>query len=160
MTAIVGLARAGRVYMGGDSAMTTDHGEQWLCASPKVWRAGSYVFGAAGDADYIELAKIALARQPESPDEVPALIAKTQGERGSEATGSLILGHAGKLYELAGAAVVRYAGALLCTGSGRSEARAALYRRPGAPVALVKLALAAAADTRSDVRRPFHVVAV
>ena len=86
MTAIVGLARAGRVYMGGDSAMTTDHGEQWLCASPKVWRAGSYVFGAAGDADYIELAKIALARQPESPDEVPALIAKTQGERGSEAT--------------------------------------------------------------------------
>jgi len=158
MTAIVGLARAGRVYMGGDSAMTTEHGEQWLCAAPKVWRSGAYVFGASGDSDYIELAKLALERQPDAPADVPGLIAKVLAESGSEATGSLILGHEGRLYELAGSAVVRYAGGLLCTGSGRSEARAALYRRPGAPLALVRLALAAAADTRSDVRRPFHVV--
>lgn len=158
MTAIVGLARAGRVYMGGDSAMTTEHGEQWICASPKVWRSGSYVFGASGDSDYIEIAKRALARQPDAPEEVPDLVAKLLRDLDSEASGSMIFGTAGRLYELQGRAVVRYAGALLCTGSGRSEARAALYRRPGAPVALVKLALAAAADTRSDVRRPFHVV--
>lgn len=160
MTAIVGLARAGRVYMGGDSAMTTKHGERWTCAAPKVWRSGSYVFGAAGDADYIELARLALERQPDAPSEVPALVTKILTELDSEAAGSLIFGHGGRLYELQGAAVVRYAGALLCTGSGRAEARAALYRRPGAPLALVKLALGAAADTRSDVCRPFHVVSV
>ncbi len=158
MTAIVGLARAGRVYMGGDSAMTAKGGEQWLCATPKVWRSGSYVFGASGDADYIELCKRALARQPGPPEEVPELIAKLLTELDSEAEGSLIFGTTGVLYELQGASVVRYAGGLLCTGSGRAEARAALYKRPGAPLALVKLALSAAAATRSDVRRPFHVV--
>ncbi len=157
MTAIVGLARAGRVYMGGDSAMTSK-GEQWLCASPKVWRAGSYVFGVAGSVEYIELCKRALARAPDAPDEVPALVRKILNELDSEADGNLIFGTAGALYEVEGAAIVRYAGGVLCTGSGGCEARGALYRRPGAPVALVKLALAAAADTRSDVRRPFHVV--
>lgn len=157
MTAIVGLARAGRVYMGGDSAMTSK-GEQWLCATPKVWRAGSYVFGAAGATEYIEICKRALARQPDAPDEVPALVKKMLNELDSAADGNLIFGAAGYLYEVEGSAVTRYAGGVLCTGSGGCEARGALYRRPGAPVALIKLALSAAADTRADVRRPFHVV--
>ena len=47
MTAIVGLVHKGRVWMGGDSAYSTDD-EVWIQRDPKVFRRGDVLIGTCG----------------------------------------------------------------------------------------------------------------
>lgn len=47
MTAIVGLVHNGKVWMGGDSAYSTED-EVWIQRDPKVFRRGDILIGTAG----------------------------------------------------------------------------------------------------------------
>jgi len=51
MTAIVGLIHKNRVWMGGDSAFSTDE-EVWIQRDPKVFRRGDVLIGVCGKARF------------------------------------------------------------------------------------------------------------
>lgn len=59
MTAIVGLVHKGRVWMGGDSAFSTDE-EVWIQRDPKVFRRGDVLIGTCGTARFESVMRYAV----------------------------------------------------------------------------------------------------
>ena len=55
MTCIVALKKDGRVYMGGDSAVTIGY-QQQISTEPKVFQVGEFLIGAAGNARNCQIA--------------------------------------------------------------------------------------------------------
>ena len=57
MTTICGLCHRGKVWLGGDSAVSLGKGRVEICPDPKVWVRGGVVFGAAGDVRGLQLVR-------------------------------------------------------------------------------------------------------
>ncbi len=65
MTCVVGLVTPpGEVWMGGDSAATNSASQQVICADPKVFVRGAYVFGCATSFRMIQLLRYTLRLPP------------------------------------------------------------------------------------------------
>lgn len=170
MTCIVGIAQGGRTWIGADACVSDDHARQ-STTTPKLWRAGGYLIGAAGNGAWYAILR--RVRWPSVASAgylaatfVPDLIAAA-GELGislpveadAPSDGAALIGGAGRLW---------YVDAQLCAdeyqetacGSGGLGARCVLHTRPrGTPRVRILAALGAVAAVRWDVAPPFCVEA-
>lgn len=174
MTAIVGLVYDGRVYLGGDSAATSDWSLS-LKAEAKVWRAGPYVLGSAGSARMAQLLQHAF--DPPAPaanlerhmattfvDAVRACLTaggcatKTDEEEGVE--GATLVGVAGRLWRICGDYhAMETADGFDAIGCGDQLALGSLHSTGGqSPKRRIRIALAAAERFSAGVRGPFTIV--
>lgn len=172
MTAIVAVpdVRRKRLVMGGDSAVTDDDGGLFISATPKVWRAGGYLLGAAGDGPWfamlsaVEWPVVPAAGYPET-----GLVrdlrdaAKRLGiddADGSALFGAMIDG-APRLWTFSSSLMVDAVpeGVFAAIGSGAAPALGALFATKSARAdTRVRLALEVAEAFRSDVRGPFTIL--
>lgn len=173
MTAIAGLVAKGKVYLGGDSAVSLGEDEQWLCREAKVWECGEWLIGAAGSARGAEVLRYSL-RLPGLEDggdsehivrtQLPAQIRKACAESGldnDDASGvSALVGLRGKLYLVDGrGAVVRPAHPFAAIGTGAMCALGAFHVTKGMdPIPRLKAVLGACAAYCQGVRGPFSIV--
>lgn len=178
MTTIAAVIHAGRVHMGGDSAVTED-ASVWLTGQPKCFRAGPVLIGVLGSSPWESaLRTLEFQRQPGADreawlrDELPARVreaVETQVPEGEERTSSeALIGFDGRLWclEYSGA-LWPIAGAWTALGAGADAARAVLrYTARRAVRAALKLAprdrlqaaLEAAEALTEGTRRPFRYV--
>jgi ATP-dependent protease HslVU (ClpYQ) peptidase subunit len=172
MTAIVGLARAGSVYIGGDSA-----GVAGLSLSvrddAKVFRRGGYLFGFTTSFRMGQLIRYSLAA-PKPKKDLDAFMttkfvdalrqclkdggwARKQEER--EEGGTFLVGVRGRLYTIYDDyQVAQAADGFAAVGCGDQIALGALYATAATgmkPRARVKVALRAAERFSAGVRGPF-----
>lgn len=171
MTCIVGIVHRGRVVLGGDSALSDEGDYVYRVDSPKVWRAGGFIVGDAGDYQFGVWLRHKI-RWPDAPaadsdllheymlvalpSELRAL-AKREGCEVPE--GEALIGARGILWHLGPGRAERIAEPYASIGAGAPLALGALYattRRTARARLLV--ALEAAAAHRGDVRAPFHFV--
>src|SRR5215207_7642690 len=167
MTCIVGVVHAGRTWIGADSCVSDDHSRQ-STSTPKLWRAGGYLLGAAGNAAwYAVLRRVRWPAQASGGYPLSGLagdLVAAAGELGitlpaesdGPAYGTALLGGAGRLW---------YVDAQLCVdeyeetaaGSGGEGARCVLAARRGHPRRRIAAALRCVASVRWDVAPPFKI---
>ena len=174
MTCIVGVEHSGRVYLGGDSAITSDAtGASWLQRDPKVWKAGCCVVGFAGDSSFGEILKTVQwpARAPADCEawargELPKQLRAELQRRGlelSDVEGEGLIGLSGRLYVVEGdLTVVRMLENYAAIGDGGPPALGSLYtsasRKLLSPRFRLRVALEASERYRNSVRRPWRFV--
>jgi len=166
VTAIVGIAQAGRTWIGGDSCVTLDQYERATTASPKVWRQGPWLVGIAGGGAWA--AVIRAVKWPSVPSlgwpeaGLPRALLQAANELGIDLDdgelpeGAALIGGAGGLW-LAdnGLFVDRYEES--ACGSGGTCARAVLHVIRGRPRHRIQKALEAAAAIVPGVAGPFII---
>lgn len=180
MTAIIGLKAADGVYIGADSS--AQMGQSWIThpiASPKVFRVGDFLMGAAGSYRAIQLLrfhlKVAERSHATVPTEqylvtefIPAVrsLFKEHGlsriESNEETGNQFLLGYRGELFTVGSDfAVTTGAFDFGCIGSGIEVALGAMdaleYLGPGNEVRRIEKALEITARYIANVGPPFHV---
>lgn len=176
MTCIVGLIEDGKVYMGGDSAVTT-YVVQSL-ALKKVFRLADCVIGCAGSLRILNLLAYAFSI-PAQPEEVSvecyfttlfvdalrALLKEagsvTKQNEKEENLGYFLVGYQGRLFQISSDySVMEVTDNFNTIGSGHEVALGALYATKDMsmqPQKRIELALQAASHFCSGVNGPFHV---
>jgi hypothetical protein len=167
MTCIVGITSQGRTWIGADSCVSDDS-ERQSTRTPKLWRAGGYLIGAAGNGAWFAILRRVKWPAVASPGYITSgfvgdlvtaageLGISMPAEEDSPGDGSALIGGAGRLW---------YVDSQLCTdehwesacGSGGLGARCVLQVRRGPPKARIMAALRAVAAVRWDVAPPFVV---
>lgn len=173
MTAIVGLAQDGKVYIGGDSAGVSGLSLS-VRADTKVFRKGPYLFGFTTSFRMGQLLHYCLDLPKPKGDDLEAFMAtrfidalreclKTGGwarkENDREEGGTFLVGVRGQLFTIYDDYQVgRAADGFAAVGCGDDIALGALYATAGTelgPRKRVKLALRAAERFSAGVRGPF-----
>lgn len=143
MTAIAAVAHRGRVWIAGDSALVCDDRVIYT-ASPKVWRVGEMVVGAAGDVAY--LAAIGRVQWPNrAQDSWPRIREALEAAGVPPDEGECLIGHRGKLWE-ATTALYPIAGTFAAIGTGAAYCVGALAVSRLDPPARVREAVRVARD--------------
>lgn len=175
MTCIVGLVEDGRVFLGGDSSVTSGW-DQNILSTPKVFRNGPMVMGATGTLRTLQLLQHALVI-PEHPDDmtIERYLATTfvnavrecfksagyaEKEKDAEQySGRFLVGYRGCLASIGGDYGVRITEtSYQAAGIGDSFALGVFYATEGmAPRRRIQLALEASERFCAGVRGPFHV---
>lgn len=176
MTCIVGLARGGRVFLGGDSAGL----EGWALArvrAPKVFRSGPFVMGYTDSFRMGQILEHAFTPPPLPRkrtdlqrymvvDFVNALRAALRSggwaktKEGQDEGGRFLVGVRGRLFDVCSDfQVTEIRDGIGAVGCGGELARGALYAAGHLlPERRVRLALSVAERCNGGVRGPFHVV--
>lgn len=168
MTCILGVVENGRTWIGSDSVVSDDN-TRAPTLSPKLWRAGGYLVGVAGNGAWYAVVRrlkwpaVASAGWPVAG--LPQALVSAAGElgldfpaeKGTPLDGSMLVGGAGKLwYADSDLSVDEYT--MIGAGSGDEAARAVLEAVPrGRARARILRALSAVARVRFDVGPPFAV---
>lgn len=177
MTAIVGIAERGQVWMGSDSAGVSGSGfVLTVRTSPKVFRVGPYIMGYT---DSFRMGQVLQhGMKPPTPPRrgdlerflvtewVDALRAalKAAGwattRDGQEGAGLFLLGVRGRLFYIGSDYQVgESADGYDAVGCGSEPARGSLFATAGAkPETRILTALKAAQRFSAGVRGPFHIV--
>ena len=178
MTAIVGLARQGKVFVGGDSAGVSGF-DLTVRADPKVFRNGPYLFGFTSSFRMGQLIRYALVPPEPKRDDLDRFMATkfvdalraclkeggwARKESDREEGGCFLVGTRGRLYTVeSDYQVGRAADGYAAVGCGDQVALGALYATAGLamrPRARLKLALRAAERFNAGVRGPFVYLSV
>lgn len=116
MTAIAAVSYRGNVWMAADSAVSWGDRKQSM-ASPKVWRCGEYVMGAAGAAAFDRLLTAVRWDRPidEMIDQLVAAIARL-GMDADE--GEALIGYRGGVYYYADRSLFRSGDSFGAVGAG------------------------------------------
>jgi hypothetical protein len=171
MTAIIGIVHDGRTWIGADSCIV-DAGIRATSLSPKVWRAGGYLLGVAGNSAWYSIVRRVRWPAVASPgymlSGVIGDLTSAASELGLElpaaqdspADGSMLVGGAGKLWYVdSDLASIEYAE--VSAGSGDEGLLCALRANPsGSPRTRILRSLAAVASVRIDVMAPFLVESI
>lgn len=179
MTCIVGIEHGGKVWMGGDSAVSWDNATA-LCTTSKVVRRGDYLIGGCGSSRAGNLV-IYSAKLPSKPPTkntegwlvnnfVPALQTAFKDEPRESGEQSpfamefgFLIGCRGQLFWLdSDFSIDRCQDGYFADGSGRQPAMGALYatKKGMAPRQRILMALHAAEKYTPFVRGPFTVLSV
>lgn len=177
MTCIVGIAHAGKVYLGGDSAGVGGW-ESVERADKKVFVNGEFAMGFTSSfrmGQILQYAFTPAKRHPEQEVMAYMVTAFIDGVRNAlkaggyassnnnaEVGGTFLVGYAGRLFRIdsdyqVGESLDGYD----AIGCGESHAKGALFAVADAPVhERIRLALSAAAHHSAGVRAPFNTVEV
>jgi len=168
MTCIVGLLHRGVMWMGGDSAATTESGDLDIRAEPKVVRNKHYLIGGAGSPRVIDIVQN-IQDFPSPPkknlrrfmiNEFVPIICKHLIEQKCKDPGDLLIAARNELF-LVGCdfQVGQNVEPFYAIGAGGSYAFGSLYSTDGmAPKKRVLLALQAAERYHGTVRGPFRIL--
>lgn len=173
MTAIVAVpdVRRKRLVMGGDSAVTDEDGSMFISATPKVWRAGGYLLGAAGDGPWfamlsaVEWPAVPAAGYPSTGlvrdlrDAAKRL--SIDDSKGGYAILGAVIDDVPRIWTFDFTLMVDAVpeGAFAAIGSGAAPALGVLWAtRSVRAEARTRMALEAAEAFRSDVRGPFTIL--
>lgn len=105
MSCVVGLVRDGCVWIGADSAATTDEGLQYICKQGKVFCKGTALIGATGSTRLMNLLELEPA--PEFADDISLVvgwmrkIVEDEGSEDEDFVLSCLVGLDGKLFVVA-----------------------------------------------------------
>src|SRR3954469_20148546 len=182
MTAIIGLVdEHGNVHMGGDSAGTTNQGDQSVLLNQKVFSPEHgpwFLFGCCGTFRLAQVLQYAFVPPlPPGPkvsleafmatvfvESVKKLFRQTglmhTDNTGAEVGHTFLVGYQGRVFKIEdNFQVLADARKYTATGTGESVALGALYATDGLapPEQRIQLALSAAAHYNAMVREPFHV---
>jgi len=175
MTCIVGVKNASGVYLGGDSAISSNNLIQ-IMIDPKVWKKGRFIFGYAGTLRVGQLIKYKLKIPPINKREptqymVTAFVdamrkclknagAAREEHKEEEQDNQFLIGFNGHLFEIDSAySICEVADPYIAIGSGTEYALGSLHATVGEPIndRVIK-ALKAASYFSDSVGPPFHVV--
>lgn len=173
MTAIVALVHKGRVWMGGDSAFSTDT-DVWIQRDPKVFRRGDVLIGVCGTGRFesvmrysVEIPRLRKGQDPGHWANVDLAyeIRKALVNDGYTCTSGAfeiedceaLIGVAGELFILtADLCAWRPLTSFAAVGSGEGPARTSLHETAKLqPRTRLKRALERAAAETTGVRPPF-----
>ena len=175
MTCIVGMVEDGKVYIGGDSAVTAGNTVRAV-KHPKVFRNGPFVIGCVGSVRMSQLLEYVLNVPPQGDDvtdkkymitvfaEAVRTCLKEYGfaevEDNKERFGTFLVGYHGGLYSVySDLQVTQYLDGMTACGSGEEYALGALYTLKGLDAeGRILVALAAASYFDSNVAPPFAVM--
>lgn len=174
MTAIVGIVKKNKVYMGGDAAYLRGW-EISLHPGTKVFSNDNCIIGVAGEARCIDILRYHFQIPNPSTDDLPTYMSvdfaeairqvlKDKGyserENESESFGSYFLvGIAGRLFEIGSTYEVIEHESYAAIGSGADVALGALYATENkSPIDRIELALKAAECHTIGVRGPFQIL--
>ena len=175
MTCIVGVKTSNGIWIGGDSAVSTDNLVQTL-ADPKVWMKGQFIMGFAGSLRVGQIVKYKMKIPPinsRKPTEymVTGFIdamrkclksagAAQEDKKLEEQENQFLIGYKGRLFEIDEAyGVCEINGEYIAIGCGTEYALGSLHTTKGQkPEKRIKAALDAASYFCEGVRPPFHVV--
>lgn len=172
-TCIVGISYRGKVWIGGDSSLSGEGQCTIRSASPKVWKAGPYLIGFAGDgdaysaifgnldprpprgdldrwmhSDFTTLIKDAIERHPRIEGEEPL-------------SWSLLIGVDGRIFVLDDYGMNRVYKKYCAIGSAAGPAFGVLFATPGLPPKQrIELALEAAFEHEDAVRKPWKILSI
>jgi ATP-dependent protease HslVU (ClpYQ) peptidase subunit len=173
VTAVVGIAKAGKVYLGGDSAATNGWGELTISADPKVFKRGDFLFGIAGSVRVSNLVRYRFqAPQPQTDnldeymktdfiDHLRECLKQggvaEQDNNVESSFSPMLIGIGGVLYSIGGDfSIIRSACGYDAIGTGGMIAMGSLHATPKmAPMKRIQLALEAAEANMASVRGPF-----
>jgi hypothetical protein len=177
MTAVVGIAESGKVWIGADSAMSDDMGGIQILRAPKVFRVGNLLFGCAGSIRVMNLLRaITWPKHPRGVSaydyvavHVSLTIRKALHEAGALCRAyegapdempeysELLVGYKGNLFRMqSDFSVVEAADDCDAAGLGAASALP-LLEGTGEPKARIISALKSAAKRNWSVRGPFKV---
>jgi hypothetical protein len=168
MTCIAGIEHGGRVWLGGDSAVSSEDGVIVSQRTPKVWRTGPLVVGCCGNSSWEGIWRRisfprAVTRDVDAwvANELHAAVTGMIGDDTIEDSAALV-GIGARLYyvEPDGNAW-RAAGGYCAAGTGDAVALGSLHttaRRKLLPRYRLTLALQAAATHCTTVAPPFRFV--
>ena len=177
MTCIIALEYEGKVWMGGDSAITSGWNIQ-LTANPKIFKLGYFVIGYTSSFRMGQLLQydLEIPENTEDNDDIRYLVTKfipavrdclknggyTQIENNREEGGFFLVGYRGKAYKIADDfQITRMANGFVAVGSGESYALGALAAmKIDDPEKAVRLALEVAETFSNGVHSPFHVISI
>ncbi|HZU03377.1 MAG TPA: hypothetical protein VFA10_27165 [Ktedonobacteraceae bacterium] len=178
MTCIVGLVEHGTILMGGDSAISDDHGQQTIHTGQKVFHVGQthqLLLGCEGSCRVAQLLRYTLQIPPyDEVMDVEVWLAaafieavrtclKSGGAAGKEDEreegGTFLVGCRGRLFEVqADYSILESVTGYEAVGSGAPIALGALHATANLPARLrIEKALAAAAAHNAYVRSPFVI---
>lgn len=171
MTCIVGIAENGIVYLGGDSAISTEEGAVFVAKKPKVFHIGEMVIGCAGGVRTDQLVQFKFNPPPVTEpleqymvvDFMDALKAVFKEDKGKDDNlmedSVLLVGVRGRLFLVTGSF---QASEMTCgydaNGSAGEIARGSLHttqRLNMSPQERLYMALDAASSHNAFVREPF-----
>lgn len=180
MTAIAGIARGGKVWIGGDAA-----GVDWrygldVQAQPKVFQCGDFVIGYTTSFRMGQLLQHSLsAAEQTSRQTVEAYMATTfvdavrsclktggfaEKEKESEVGGTFLVGYRGRLFRVQGDyAVLERADGIDACGCGDFQLLGALHALTATqpkrdPAAIIRFALEITEANSAGVRGPFTIL--
>ncbi|WP_189524468.1 MULTISPECIES: hypothetical protein [unclassified Mesorhizobium] len=162
MTCIVAIVHQGAVYVGGDSAASTDVAVETR-RNAKVFNNGDYLFGYTGSIRVGQQLEYSEAVQPlpEGTDLVRHLVVHLvpllQKLAGKEGIDELIVAHGDRLCKIAADYSVADYPEHAAAGSGEQYAIGNLFGSHDAPVVRIRRALAAAEANCPGVRAPFVI---
>ena len=178
MTCIIGVAKRGTVYLGGDSAGTSGDLSQRVIGDKKVFKRDKYIFGICGLPKVMDALRYAIElpvqekgsddRQFVAAELLPAIKAglKEYGcteHEGEKFHGAILFGYRGKLYRIeSNFQVITNAYEFDAVGSGADIAMGSLHattRDFNVRNRILK-ALEASAINNAGVRPPFTIVSV
>lgn len=177
MTCIIGIKTADRIYLGGDSCISSDNLLQTI-ADPKVWKKGTFVLGSAGSLRVLQIIKYKMKIPPINQREPTEYMVTTfvdamrkalkeaggaggaKEENKEEQDNSFLVAFKGRMFEIDGAyAICEVVDEYIAIGSGTDYALGALYATKGEdPEVRIKKALEAASYYADGVRPPFHII--
>ena len=178
MTAVVGLVKDGKVWLGADSAATWGDFTQSLLAERKIFRRGPLLFGTCGDLRPADILRVNLEVPYHDPDKYETayhfmVACVVEAIRACLSAGGsvkkknevepipsvFLVGYSGHLFTIEEDLSCQEAGeTYLAIGSGANVATGALHATKGrSPKPRILAALAAAAHHNASVRAPFYV---
>lgn len=185
MSCIVGYTQDGHIWMGADSAGTTEGGNQFSLSTPKIYKESEFLIGSVGQCrglqlvqDFLDLEDLIkkagdaysdwslIQSLAESARECFADRGYANVKEGRESGDIFLIGFRGQLYQIeAEFDVLQFNGNCHAVGSGDMIALGALYALSTVwgpdgsyqPKDFVEFALEAASKYRSDVRPPFII---
>jgi len=164
MTCICGIMQRGTVYIGGDSAGTSQSMEQRIRADEKVFVRGDFLFGICGSFRMGQLLRYTLELPKQKPEQDDMHFLVNQFIDAVKATcpqldGAFLLGYRGNLYAVHGDFQVgKPKIGFDAVGSGADIAIGALHVSSGRPCVRIRKALEASALNNAAVRSPFHIL--
>lgn len=173
MTAIVGIQKSGRVWLGGDSAATSGDLSQRVIGDSKVFIVGDIAFGVCGLPKVMDVLRDAIKYPRQTGNDsrsfmtnelIPAIknALKHHGcVQNDEFHGSALIGYRGLLYCLEGNfQIITNAYGFDAVGSGADIAIGSLHatRSTRNPHKRILMALEAASINNAGVRPPFNVI--
>lgn len=175
MTCIVGIKAEDGLWIGGDSAVSSDNLVQTI-ADPKVWKRGQFIIGFAGSLRVGQIIKYKMKippfnKRPPTEYMVTGFVdamrkaLKNSGAARKESQeeaqeNQFLIGFKGRLFEIDEAyGVCEINDEYIAIGSGTEYALGSLYTTKSKnPEKRIKAALEAASYFSEGVRPPFHVV--
>ena len=175
MTCIVGIRCKSTLYIGGDSAVSSDNLVQTM-ADPKVWKKGQFIIGFAGGLRVGQVIKYKMKIPPineRKPTEymVTGFVnamrktlkvsgAARENMKEEEQENQFLVGYNGRLFEVDEAyGVCEVGDEYIAIGCGTEYALGSLHATKGQPPEKrLTAALEASAYFCEGVRPPFHIV--